>query len=91
MSRRGICFLLVISVRSPRIRASILAAELEAGGSPRRKQIWRSNSRRLPVVAIKGSRRYWVGCNVAAAARSEVLLPEPTSPVMTVVRLWATA
>jgi hypothetical protein len=47
--------------------------------------------KRLPVVAIKGRRRYWEGCKVAAAARGEVLLPEPTSPVMTVVRLWATA
>jgi hypothetical protein len=78
-----------MELRSPRIRASILVAELEAAGSPRRKQIWRSNSKRLPVVAIRGSRRCWVGCNVAAAASREVLLPEPTSPVMTVVRLCA--
>jgi hypothetical protein len=64
---------------------------LEAGGSPRRKQIWRSNSRRLPVVAINGSKRYWVGCKVAAAARRDVLFPEPTSPVMTVTREEARA
>jgi len=49
------------------------AAELEAGGSPRRKQIWRNNSKRLPVVAIRSRRRYWEGCNVAAAARRDVL------------------
>jgi chemotaxis signal transduction protein len=47
-------------------KASILAPELEIGASPRRKQIWRSNSKRLPVVAIRGRRRYWVGRNVAA-------------------------
>lgn len=85
------CFLPAMSKRRERTKASILAMELDAGGSPGAMHIWRSSSMREPEVATSEMTRYREGWSRPAAARREVLLPEPTSPVITVDRPFWTA
>ncbi len=88
----GVSFLWRIPSSCSRMAVNSRALELDTGGLPSSRQIGRSSSITEPVVvAIRVTSRYWAGCRRLAAARKEVDLPDPTSPVMTVTEPICTA